>query len=93
MRITGGLSNVRNERVSSRAGLGVTARERIRRRWSTKPFGCAADAEDFFAACDAREGSGVEPDWEEHLKVINQSRSRGVPTPSKCVCARKPHAR
>jgi len=76
--------------MSSRAGLRVTARARIRPRWSTEPFRSAADAEDFFAACDAREGSGIEPDWEEHLKVINESRSRGVPTPSKCVSTQEP---
>ena len=75
--------------MSSRAGLRVTARERIRPRWSTAPFRSAADAEDFFAACDAREGSGVEPDWDEHLKVINESCSRGVPTTPKRISTRK----
>ena len=75
--------------MSSRAELRVTARERIEPRWSTKPFRSAANAEDFFGACDAREGSGVEPDWEEHVKVINESRSRGLPTLSKHVCTRE----
>ena len=75
--------------MSSRVGLRVTARTRIGPRWSAEPFRSAADAWAFFAACDAREGSGVEPDWEEHLRVINESRSRGVPTPSKCVCTRE----
>ena len=75
--------------MSSRAGLRVSARERIRPRWSTAPFRSAADAEDFFATCDAREGPGVEPDWEEHLEVINESRSRGVPAPSKRVSTRE----
>ena len=80
--------------MSSRAGLRVTARERIRPRWSTEPFRSATDAEDFFAACDAREGSGVEPDWEEHRRVINESRSLGVPTPSKRVRTQEaPHGR
>lgn len=61
----------------------AAASEYRRPRWSTKPFRSAADVRAFFAACDAREGSGVEPDWEQHLRVINESRSRGVPTPSK----------
>ena len=58
-------------------------------RLSTEPFRSAADVRAFFAACDAREGSGVEPDWDEHLKVINESRSRGVPAPSQRVCPRE----
>ena len=71
--------------MSSRTGLRDTARERIRPRASTEPFRSAADAGGFFAACNAREGCGVEPDWEEHLKVINESRSRGLPMLSKRV--------
>ena len=61
-------------------------------RLSTEPFRSAADARAFFAACDAREGSGVEPDWEEHLKVISESRRRGDPTPSKPISTRKDSA-
>ena len=76
--------------MSSRAALRDTARERIRPRRSSEPFRSAADARNFFAACDPREGSDVEPAWEEHLKVINESRSRGVPTPSIRVCTREP---
>ena len=30
----------------------------------------------FFAACDARE-EGREPDWEEHQRMIERSRSQG----------------
>ena len=76
--------------MSSRAALRDTARERIRPRRSSQPFRSAADVRAFFAACDARAGSGVEPDWEEHLEVINESRSRGVPTPSIRVCTLEP---
>ena len=75
--------------MSSRAALRDTAHERIRPQRSTGPFQSAAGVRAFFAACDAREGSGVEPDWEEHLKVISESRSRGVPTPSKILSTRK----
>lgn len=35
------------------------------------------DLEDFFASCDARE-EGTEPDWEEHLQVIERSRRSGL---------------
>ena len=75
--------------MSSRAVLRDTARERIRPRWSTEPFTSAADAEEFFAACDAREGSGAEPDWEEHLAVISESRRRSVLTPPQPVSIRE----
>lgn len=34
----------------------------------------------FFEACDARE-SAPEPDWDEHLDVIAQSRTSGLPRP------------
>jgi hypothetical protein len=33
-----------------------------------------ADLDEFFAACDAREGDTAEPDWDEHLAVIADSR-------------------
>ena len=31
----------------------------------------------FFAACDARE-TGIETDWDEHLRVIERSRTDGL---------------
>ena len=34
------------------------------------------DLGDFFRAIDARE-KGREPDWDEHLSVMNRSRSSG----------------
>jgi hypothetical protein len=38
--------------------------------------------EAFFADCDAAEqGSGPEPEWEEHLRVIEESRREGLPLP------------
>jgi hypothetical protein len=33
----------------------------------------------FFAECDANEGTGNEPDWTEHLAVIEESRRDGLP--------------
>ena len=36
------------------------------------------DIEAFFRQCDALEGSETEPDWDEHLAVIDESRRRGV---------------
>ena len=38
--------------------------------------------EAFFAECDATEqGSTPEPEWEEHLRVIEESRREGLPLP------------
>lgn len=38
--------------------------------------------DDFFAACDVAErDSGTEPDWREHLAVIEESRREGLPQP------------
>lgn len=39
-----------------------------------------ADLERFFAACDGRE-QAREPDWDEHLEVIDASRRDGLPAP------------
>jgi hypothetical protein len=39
------------------------------------------DLETFFAACDDRE-AGREPDWDEHLAVMQQSRAAGNPAPA-----------
>ena len=38
-----------------------------------------AELDRFFRACDRREAAaGREPDWDEHLRVINASRSSGI---------------
>ena len=36
------------------------------------------ELEEFFKACDAMEDPGREPDWEEHLRIIDESRRRGL---------------
>ena len=33
----------------------------------------------FFEECDAREGPGVEPDWDEHKRAIEASRIKSLP--------------
>ena len=38
----------------------------------------SSDLRKFFKACDLRE-KGQEPDWDEHLKVMNESRKTGRP--------------
>ena len=55
-------------------GEGACAMARVQ----PDPFDSPADLEDFFRECDALEGSTPEPDWVEHVDVINESRSRGA---------------
>jgi len=38
----------------------------------------SADLRRFFKACDLRE-QGREPDWEDHLRVMEESRKKGRP--------------
>ena len=53
------------------AGLEVADRQRQQARLDSP-----AALADFFNRCDARE-QGVEPDWSEHQKVIEESKRRG----------------
>ena len=68
----------RSEGMSLSAWLRAAASERLNRRSTAERFGSRSDVERFFASCDEREGSGPEPDWEQHLAVIRESRGRGA---------------
>lgn len=67
----------RREGVSFSAWMRAAACDRFETR-RARPFASAAELEAFFRECDAREGEGREPDWEEHLRAIDESRSRGA---------------
>lgn len=69
----------RNEGMTLSAWLRLAARERLARQSQAAGFRSVADVDAFFAKCDARQRPGVEPDWEEHLAVIDRSRRRGWP--------------
>ena len=43
-----------------------------------EPFQSLAKLEAFFAECDSLEGPELEPEWEDHLRVISESRGRGA---------------
>ena len=64
--------------MSLSAWLRTAANERLDRRSPPERFESLSDVEGFFAACDAREGSGIEPHWERHLAVIRESPGRGT---------------
>ena len=65
------------EGVSFSAWMRAAACDRLEAR-RARPFASAAEIDAFFRECDAREGEGREPDWDEHLRVITESRGRGA---------------
>ena len=58
---------------------GVRLRDSLPARYSKEPFKSDEELAEFWRHCAAINGPGREPDWEEHLKVINESRSKGLP--------------
>ena len=64
----------RIEGMSLSAWLIVAARQRVAQKQRSVPFESAEDLKRFFRECDALEGPKFEPDWEDHLEVINESR-------------------
>ena len=64
----------RREGMTLSAWLRAAARDRLARNQQSRPFESPADLEAFFRSCDRLDGPSVEPDWEEHLQVINKSR-------------------
>ena len=68
----------RREGMTLSAWLRAAARERLRERQRAKPFQSPEDLEEFFRACNSLEGPEKEPDWDQHLDLINQSRRRGA---------------
>ena len=56
--------------------LRLAARERLERERPAR-ISSPQDLLAFFAACDLRE-AGREPDWEEHLAVVERSRGQTV---------------
>lgn len=67
----------REEGVSLSSWLREAGRIRAQARRAQARFQTPADLVSFFEACDRRE-PGQEPDWEDHLEVIDRSRSDGV---------------
>ena len=70
----------RREGMSLSAWLRAAARERLEARQSVKLFESPEDVREFFRSCAELEGPETEPDWSEHLRVIGESRGRGVAT-------------
>ena len=68
----------RQEGMSLSAWLRAAAHERLKRRLSVKQFQSPEDVEAFFRSCAVLKGPETEPEWNEHLRVMSESRSRGA---------------
>ena len=68
----------RQEGMSLSAWLRAAARERLEKCQSVKLFQSPEDVEEFFRSCASLDGPETEPDWSEHLRVMNESRRTGV---------------
>ena len=68
----------RMEGMSLSAWLRAAARDRLEDRQYSELFKSPADLQEFFRMCDALEGPDVEPEWNEHLEVISESRRKGA---------------
>ena len=71
-------SEAKREGLTLSAWLRAAARQRLASRPEEKPFESLEELEAFFRESNANAGPGREPDWEEHLAVLRESRLRGI---------------
>ena len=71
----------RREGMSLSAWLRAAAHDRLVNRKRTTRITTVEEAREFWKRCDERAGPRREPDWEEHLAVINESKMKGLPKP------------
>jgi len=69
------LRQARREGMTLSAWLRAAGRARLENQPQARPFASEEDATAFFRACDDLEGPEMEPDWGEHLRVIDSSRA------------------
>ena len=72
------VDQARREGKTLSAWLRAAAHARLHEQQQIRRFESTEDIREFFQACDAIEGPGGEPDWSEHLRVINESRAGGT---------------
>ena len=70
------IHQARREGMSLSAWMRAAAHQRLQQHQRNRPFESTADVEEFFKACDSLDGPDREPEWEEHLALIDESRSR-----------------
>ena len=71
----------RREGMSLSAWLRAAACDRFEKHQNNKKFESEEEMRAFFERCHAEAGPGPEPDWEEYLEIINESKLRGLPKP------------
>ena len=71
------IDQARREGISLSAWLRAAAHERLQARRNTRLFKSPEDVEEFFRSCADLDGPETEPDWSEHLRVMNRSREQG----------------
>ena len=72
------VEQARREGMSFSAWLRAAAQERLEARQRIKLFKSSDDVRAFFRSCAALDGPEREPDWDEHLRAMNASRSAGA---------------
>ena len=72
------IHQARKEGLTLSAWLRAAAEERFERKSRTDPFESIADMKEFFYKCDKLESDGTEPDWEQHLFVIQDTRNKAT---------------
>ncbi len=70
------VDQARREGMSLSAWMRAAANERIQKHGTVKQFESPEDIQKFFRTCADLDGPESEPDWEEHLRVMNESRGR-----------------
>ncbi len=71
----------KQEGLSLSAWLRAVAQERLKEGNSHQSFRTPEELQAFFVDCDKREShKELEPDWESHLSVIQESRAKGTST-------------
>jgi hypothetical protein len=73
------------ERAARRKGMTLSAwlreaAEEKLERSELPPLSTIGELTEFFRECDDRE-RGEEPDWQDHLQVMDTSRRQGAPEP------------
>ena len=58
--------------------LRTAAHDRLDRLQRSAAFESPKELDAFFLECDELPGPESEPDWDEHLNVIDESRRRGA---------------
>ncbi len=71
------VNQARREGMSLSAWIRAAAHDRLEKRNNSVRRMSVDQLHEFWELCDSRPGPEHEPDWEEHLKVINESRAKG----------------